>query len=403
MKNRVARAVVRGQMRIWGAIAHEVAGSVPRPDGQPQAHAAGAHRARVLLVGSGAALGWGVRSHDLALPGSVARSLAALTARGVDVDLVAERDMTPGEVIDAIQGAGAHRFDAIIITVGFQAAMELTPARDWDREIRGMLARLGAVLDPSVSIVLLGIPVPRLDGVPSWADKRVRAHAHTLDAITAAATTGSTRAFVPADVGDEEFLEHAALGYARCGAALGEALAPLLRDSTRHGEWADSILEAARQAAVDEILKSTGPDSLRVRQLVEMTRSALGMDAAVFTVLDGTIQRHVARFGTDVVDLCREHSMCQHTIMESAGMIVEDALEDARFRSSPQVTEGDSPVRFYAGFPVESPDGYPVGALCVLDSRPHRAAEVNTVLLREFALLIQHELWVASRASAIPV
>lgn len=388
-------------MRLWAAVAYDMAESLARPEDCPRAHAAGPDRARVFLVGGGAALGWGVRSHDLALPGTLARSLAAATARGVDVDVVASRSMTPREIVSAIREAGAHRFDAIVISVGFQAAIELMPAATWERDIRTMLAGLRELLDPSVSVVLLGIPVPRLDGVPTWAERLVRSHARILDNITASAASGAAEVFVSAGSDDADFLEHAAAGYARWGSRLGAALAPVLRESVRHGEWADSPYEAARQVAVDQIMRTSEPDSPRVRRLVEMTRSALGMDSAVFTILDRSTQRYVAKAGTDIHDIAREHSICEHTIKESAGMIVEDTLEDVRFRDNPQVTAGDAPVRFYAGFPIESSDGYPLGALCVLDGRPRRASEVNTVLLREFAMQIQQELWIAGRAGGV--
>lgn len=400
MKNWVVQAWLRAQMRLWEAVAQEMAGSLARPDGDPHAHAPGPDRARILLVGSGAALGWGVRCHDLAIPGSLARALAAATGRGVDVDVVADRAMGPREVAAAVRGAGAHRFDAIVVTVGYRAAVELERPVDWERDIRLMLDDLHSVVDGSVRIVLLGIPVPALEGVPSWVQRTVRAHARSLDRSTAFAAVAAGELSVSAGADDADFLEHASVGYARLGGAVAASLAPVLRGSSLRGGWAASPLEEPRQAAVDRVLRSADVSSPRVRRLVEMTRSALGTDAALFTILDGSSHRQAAWAGVDVGDLARDHSLCQHTIMQAAGLVVEDTLDDARFRDNPLVTSGERPLRFYAGFPVESPDGYPIGALCVIDSRPRRAAEVNTVLLREFALLIQRELWSSSRVLA---
>lgn len=48
-------------------------------------------------------------------------------------------------------------------------------------------------------------------------------------------------------------------------------------------------------------------------------------------------------------------------------------------------------TRFYAGFPIESPSGERIGVLCVFDPEP-RVDEVDTVLLRELALMVQAEL-----------
>jgi hypothetical protein len=53
-------------------------------------------------------------------------------------------------------------------------------------------------------------------------------------------------------------------------------------------------------------------------------------------------------------------------------------------------------VRFYAGHPILSPEGLPVGMLCLMDTEPRSeesAQAVDTTLLREFALMVQKRLW----------
>jgi hypothetical protein len=49
-------------------------------------------------------------------------------------------------------------------------------------------------------------------------------------------------------------------------------------------------------------------------------------------------------------------------------------------------------VRFFAGFPIESPSGERIGALCVFDPAPGTRAGADSVLLRQLALMIQEEL-----------
>jgi hypothetical protein len=61
-----------------------------RPLDGRQGSVAGRRPLRVLLIGSGPVVGWGVGSHDLALPGAVARSLAAAPHRGAGVEVVAQ-------------------------------------------------------------------------------------------------------------------------------------------------------------------------------------------------------------------------------------------------------------------------------------------------------------------------
>ncbi len=389
------RAVVKLQMLLWRAVARDMMSALARPEDPPLAHAEGVSRTRVLLVGSAGAMGWGVRSHDLGLPGVLARAVAAATGRGVEVDLVAEPNMTPKEVVAAVGAAGPHRFDAVVVTVGFHSAVALQSTRAWERDIHAMLEGLRALLGNEGALVVSGIPVPRLDGVPLWVAREVREHARALDLVTRSLLRRPREQFAPVHLPVEEFdfLAHAAAGYEDWGFGLGSVLAPMMREPIRHDEWAELRLEGARQASVDRLMREGAMTSPAVQRIVDMTRSALGAESASFTVLDGDTERHLTRAGGESFEIPREQSLCQHAIMEPAGMVVEDVLADSRFHDNPRAASKESPLRFYAGFPVESPEGYPVGALCIVDSRPRRASDVNTVLLREFALLIQRELW----------
>ncbi|MDP9028722.1 MAG: GAF domain-containing protein, partial [Actinomycetota bacterium] len=184
---------------------------------------------------------------------------------------------------------------------------------------------------------------------------------------------------------------HAADEFARwarlIAAEVVSDFASLARDGAGSG-----VDEPRRQSAVDRLgLTDSGADP-RLRHITDMARLAFGTRTALFTVLDRDIQLHAARSGIDVTRIARGDSFCQYTILERGGMIVEDALNDDRFRENPLVT-GEPHIRFYAGFPVDSPDGERVGALCIFDSSPRRADQVDTSLLRELAHLVQRELW----------
>jgi PAS domain S-box-containing protein len=52
--------------------------------------------------------------------------------------------------------------------------------------------------------------------------------------------------------------------------------------------------------------------------------------------------------------------------------VVPDLARDPRFRGNPLVT-GNPPLRFYAGTLLETPEGLPLGTLCVLDREPRPA------------------------------
>jgi diguanylate cyclase (GGDEF)-like protein len=70
------------------------------------------------------------------------------------------------------------------------------------------------------------------------------------------------------------------------------------------------------------------------------------------------------------LDMSRDSSFCAHVIAQGREMVVPDAMLDDRFHDNPLVT-GPANVRFYAGVPLWSPDGHALGALCVIDNKPH--------------------------------
>jgi predicted enzyme related to lactoylglutathione lyase len=81
-------------------------------------------------------------------------------------------------------------------------------------------------------------------------------------------------------------------------------------------------------------------------------------------------------------------------------MIVENATEDARFADNPYVT-GDPELRFYAGAPLVTPDGYAVGSLCVLDSKPRKLQPDQVQALERLSRLVVMQLELRRAARSI--
>ena len=90
---------------------------------------------------------------------------------------------------------------------------------------------------------------------------------------------------------------------------------------------------------------------------------------ALVSIVEEHRQRFAGRTGLDETETPRSVSFCAHAMLEKHTMVVTDASFDPRFKDNHLVT-GPPHVRFYAGAPLVSAEGAPLGALCVIDTEP---------------------------------
>ncbi len=105
---------------------------------------------------------------------------------------------------------------------------------------------------------------------------------------------------------------------------------------------------------------------------------------ATVTLLDGRRQWFKSAVGWDPKETPIEGSFCGHAIRQPNLFVVPDATLDPRFADSPLVTS-DPHIRFYAGAPLITPEGVPLGTLCAIDQRPRELDEKQRSALKALA------------------
>jgi len=146
---------------------------------------------------------------------------------------------------------------------------------------------------------------------------------------------------------------------------------------TRNTEWN----EQDRLSALNRMELLDTPPEPEFDELVETAAAICDVPISLITLLDDHRQWFKAAVGLTVKETPREVAFCSHTIMQPGLMLVEDAATDARFTRNPAVT-GEMHIRFYAGMPISSPDGYPLGTLCVIDRVPRRLTTTQISALK---------------------
>ncbi|HVK97540.1 MAG TPA: adenylate/guanylate cyclase domain-containing protein [Flavisolibacter sp.] len=128
-------------------------------------------------------------------------------------------------------------------------------------------------------------------------------------------------------------------------------------------------------------------------KIADVASYICGTPVSLITLIDADRQWFKSHKGLDITELPREISFCNHAIKTDHLMEVPDMLLDTRFNNNPLVVN-DPGVRFYAGSPLVTSDGYKLGTLCVLDNKPRSLTEEQKNCLTTLAeqIVAQMEL-----------
>ncbi len=148
----------------------------------------------------------------------------------------------------------------------------------------------------------------------------------------------------------------------------------------------DARLTALRRYTILDIEEEEAFD-----RITSIVQAVLEVPMAAVSLVDLDRQWFRAAKGFDVGEMPRQISFCSFAIASSAPLVVPEAAADPRFAKNPLVT-GAPFVRAYAGVPLVTPDGFNVGVLCAIDTRPRPFSDRQVDLLANLARLVVDEL-----------
>ena len=129
----------------------------------------------------------------------------------------------------------------------------------------------------------------------------------------------------------------------------------------------------------------------RFDRLTRLAKKIFNTPIALVSLVDDDRQWFKSCLGLEASQTPRDISFCGHAILGDDIFLVNNALEDERFKDNPLVT-GEPHIRFYAGVPLFYSDNIKLGTLCIIDQEPRDFSSDDLELLKDLAILAQQEL-----------
>ncbi len=141
--------------------------------------------------------------------------------------------------------------------------------------------------------------------------------------------------------------------------------------------------ELKRLEAVNRFLRIEIDKQQEFREIVQLAMNICGTAAGQISLI-GEDTEYILLNNGFIPNSGRDESFCHYVLESNTVMIVADAQLDPRLKDYPAVTR-EAGIRFYAGAPLTTQDGYRLGSLCVIDQKPGSLTQIQMEMLQNLA------------------
>jgi|GEM_PF-3394335 len=106
----------------------------------------------------------------------------------------------------------------------------------------------------------------------------------------------------------------------------------------------------------------------QLQDLVNIASSYFSAPMVCISLIDNLNQVLIAKKGITLDEMRKEDTFCHHIINKGTPLIINDPTKDRIFKSNPLVKYYPH-IRFYAGAPFISKNGFVLGAFCICDTK----------------------------------
>jgi EAL domain-containing protein (putative c-di-GMP-specific phosphodiesterase class I) len=154
-------------------------------------------------------------------------------------------------------------------------------------------------------------------------------------------------------------------------------------------QFSPSLYESARLDALRRLELLDTPPSEAFDRITRMAAQLFNLPIAAVSLTDSHRQWFKSKYGITHDTIPRMRAPCATVADGGELLVVSDLLEDDVLRESVLAESG---IRFYAGAPLTTSEGYCLGAMCVLGLEPRQVTAAETQALQDLATMVMAQI-----------